>query len=480
MKPVSILNVAATLLLMLCRGYGQNPISLVQTSENEITLSWNGGLPLFSSTDLSTWTEVSAATSPYVRSIEGVPHEFYSLGLAPPLPFSLDLPPGTFVAGTQTIPLQGSVGSSLSGSAGLRVSIGSVDAEILTDEDGVDRFIFNNLALSAGLNTLTVIVTNDAGASESIPFQVTFDPIEANNVMVSGNYAYAAMGSQGFAVMDLTTRNRTVLSPPGASGSVDDLSVDGDLLFVMDSNGTGFLSVYSISDPFNPVLQSGPVAFTTNFFSGISAANGRVVVSGGTSFLTARSYDANGNLGTDVGSIDLGAGQPDVLISPNGERAFVSTDFSGTFNGQGFGITFLDVRTSSLNIESRTGLAGAGFTTGFQFPANFPIESALSGNSLLVAHGGGLSILDATTGGLQRAIPLGFPAVSVDAEGDTAFIVGQSGGTNSFLAELDLSNTTSQPVVQTLTGIPQVTGVAANSQFIVIAANNNGLQVIER
>lgn len=459
----------------------QESITFEQNTVNEITLSWDGGFPLFSSSDLSIWNEVIGATSPFTVPIEDNSREFYQLLLNPTLT-TLDIPTGTYTAGTQQIPLSGTLSSSFSRTADLTVRIGSLEAEITRTAGSPVQFFFENLPLSLGSNTFTIEVRNSTGTLETLDFDVTFDPIIANNVVLDEHYAYAAMGSDGIAVMDLSTRNYTILAPPAPSDSVDDVSLDGDILFTMDATGADFLSSINVTDPMNPTLVSGPVTLTAAVFSGVSAANGRVVVSGGTSLLTSRSYSSTGVLANDVASIDLGIGQPDVLIAPDGELAYVSTDFSGTFNGQTFGITTLNLTTNPLSIASRTGLAGAGFSPGAQSPANFPIESAITGNTLAVAHGGGLSLLNASDGAPQNTIStttLGFSPISVDIVDQKAFIIGQTPGA-SMLAEVDLTDTSAPPRLQTLSGIPSATSVDANDNYIVIAANAGGLQVINR
>ncbi len=477
--PLSILGVYSS---FPTEGMAQDLISLEQSAEDEITLRWSGGFSLFSSSDLSTWNEVAGATSPFSVSTKAASSEFYQL-LLTPAATSLDIPTGIYTAGTGQIPLAGTLSPTFSRTEGLSVRVGTQEAEIIRGEDGSVQFRFENLPLALGSNSLTVEVSNATGTVETLDFDVTFDPIVANNVVTDEQYAYAALGGEGIAIMDLQTRNYTVLAPPSPSDSVDDISLDGDVLFTMDATGSDFLSSINVADPLSPTLASGPVALTADVFSGVSAANGRVVVSGGTSLLTSRSYSPTGVLANDVASMDLGIGQPDVLIAPDGELAYVSTDFFGTFNGQTFGITTLDLTNSPLNIVSRTGLVGAGFSAGFQAPANFPIESAISGATLVVAHGGGLSILNAADGALQNTIPaaaLGFSAVNVDIVDQIAFVIGLAPSGSSMLAQIDLTNPSTPPAIQTLSGVTSATGVDANDDFIVIAANANGLQVIER
>ncbi len=459
----------------------QDPLSIEVVASDEVRLTWEGGFPLLSSFDLSAWDEVEGATSPHTVSVAGVTQQFFNLRLIEPSPLIVDLPEGPFVAATQTIPLEGSVGTALSGTDGLEVRVGSTVAELINVPGGVDRFRFDELLLSGGANSITVTVSNNAGEMETFDFQVNFAPLNPNNVVVNETHAFAALGASGLAIVELATRNRIVIPPPAGSQTVDDVSLDGDLLFTMDSGGgSGFISVYSVADPTAPELRSGPVSFSTNLFSGISAANGRVAVSSGTSDVIVRSYDANGNLSSDFGAIEVSLGHPDVIVAPDGNRAVISSDFRGTVNGQGFGITLINTATNNLQLVRRRGLPGATFSQGTQQPANFPIESAISGETLLVAHGGGLSLLDLNLTQATRTLNLGFQAINVDIQGDTAFVVGQNEGTDPFLARVDFQSASPQVQVENLATTGEATSVAVNEDFIVVAANDEGLLVLER
>ena len=380
--------------------------------------------------------------------------------------------------------MTGNLSNLLSGSEGLTVTVNGQAAQIISSPTGADQFSLEGVTLTEGLNTLTVEVNNTAGDSETLTQQVTYDPVIANNVVTRGNFAYAAMGSSGMAIIDLTTRIRTLVNPSGSNSDIHDLSIDGDLLFTLDANNTGGLSVYSLADPSAPSLVSGPVTVPVNPFAGVSAAEGRVVVSGGTSLLTLRNYDPiTGALSNTISSVDLGIGQPDVLVSADGEFAFVSTDFSGSFDGSGFGITTLSLAPPLVAppASSRTGLSGINFSN-IQGPANFPIESAEVDGVLLVAHRSGLAVIDIDTRELIRVVNLGFFAANVDVAGNRAFVVGTEGGLTSRLTELDITDP-SDPVIvntQTFMNATPFSGVAANDDFVIIAGNESGLQIISR
>ena len=301
-----------------------------------------------------------------------------------------------------------------------------------------------------------------------------------NNVAVAGQYAYATAGAQGLVIVDLSgLKIAGVVAPPGATGTIDDVSIDGDLLFTLDASGTGGLSVFSISNPMQPTLVSGPVAVQVSPFAGVSAANGRVVVSGGTGLLSAQSYQTNGTLMGDVSTIDLGVGQPDVLVAQDGATAFVSTDFSGLFDGQTFGITVIDIEGPNLSILDRVGIAGAGFSPGFRGPANFPVESAQSGNTLYVASGDGVSVFDVSNPNAVQTlaqIPLNTNPVNIDVVGNMLYLVGNSPAPT--LVTIDVS-VLSSPVFQTRflpTGSDPL-GVAATANRVVVADADLGIIV---
>ena len=299
-----------------------------------------------------------------------------------------------------------------------------------------------------------------------------------NNVAITEQFAYAAAGPQGIVIVNLNTLTIAgVVAPPAGSGRVDDVSIDGDLLFLMDG-GAGRLSVLSIENPIMPTVVSSPVFVNVSPFAGVSAANGRVAVSGGTGLMSVRSYDSDGVLTGPVSTIDLGIGQPDVLVSDDGETAFVSTDFAGFVDGQSFGITVVDISGAPLSILDRVGIAGAGFSTGTDGPANFPIESAIQGDTLFVASGNGVSVFDVSNPNSLvtiTQIPLGTNPINVDVFDDTLYVAGNAPGTMTVIDVTDVSS----PVVETF-GLPAGAGplgVASNGTHLVIADEFLGVLV---
>lgn len=291
---------------------------------------------------------------------------------------------------------------------------------------------------------------------------------------------YGAAGADGVAVLDPASGDEAAkLDPPEGWDGVHDVAVADALLFALDA-AAGRLAVYSLADPRAPKLLPGTRDVNVRPFSGVSAGGGRVVVSGGTGDMRLFDYSGAGDL-TPVGDgLDLGTGQPDVLVDARGDFAYVSTDFSGAVDGSGFGITAVDLAAAARGggaedvVTHRVGLDGAGFTDGVRGNANFPVESAIAGDRLLVAHGGGLSVLslgDRAAPALESTVPLDFPAVNVDADGDLAVVVG--GQDRARVAAVDLKSLTASNVeVSGAEDSGGATAVAVTGTNFVVAAED--------
>ena len=393
-------------------------------------------------------------------------------------PVAITLPRAGARVGSPSIDVRGRLRGPFN-QDGVQVTVNGQAADVFPSTTGAGRFLLANLELTNGTNSIVVEAVTAGGTRTRRDTSVNLVRATSNNVVVEGPRAYAARGTAGFAVMDLRTREYQTFGAPAGTERVDDLSVRDGLLFLLDAQNGGNLSVMSLADPDQPTLVSGPVGVPVGPFAGVSAGAGRVVVSGGTSLLTLRSYDPLGNLGASVSTIDLGIGQPDVLVSEDGTRAFVSTDFAGSVGGAGFGISTIALNAPPLSptLLSRTGLPGAGFTGGSQGPANFPIESAVIQDQLLTAHGGGLARIGAN-GTLAGTTPLSFGAVNVDTLADRAVVV----GTGRSLAEFDFSSPGSPTLISSISlpGPGAFSGVALQGTFVAIAAGNGGLRVLRR
>jgi hypothetical protein len=308
----------------------------------------------------------------------------------------------------------------------------------------------------------------------------TTAPGEAANVVVAGDFGYATQGAAGLEIVHLTDGERRRIPLP-LQGSADELAVADGLLFVLDARSPGSLGVYSLADPWAPALREPPAPVEVGPFSGVSAAAGRVAVSGGTGLLSLREYRADGALGRGIATADLGRGQPDLLLSPDGRRAFVSVHRSGPH----FALRVALVGSEPLRVDpaGELPLDTYGFTPGGARPASFPVQSALAGETLYVAQASGLAIVDvadATTPRLLRVLPVGVAPVGVDARDGAVALVGSD--PEPGLVLLDVCDPERPKIVRSL-GLPQgtrPTGVALGRMQVLVAAGSGGVLVAER
>ena len=310
-------------------------------------------------------------------------------------------------------------------------------------------------------------------AANSLTYRTTARG-EAANLVTRGSVVYATLAEDGLAVIDASTGDRlaTLVAPQG--GSIDDIASAGDLLFALDARPPGHLSVYSLADPIAPRLLGPPREVPVGPFSGVSAANGLVVVSGGTSQLTLWRYDARGSVTGPVATADFGRGQPDVLLTDDGVL-YVSTHYHGPYFG--LDVARFDMATSRIVPVATLPLARAGFTTGGARPANFPIESALLGrDTVLVASARGVDVIDVRVPGsptLLETIEVDGPAVNVDVAGAAAAVT--IAGEAPALLWLDF---TTQPLGRQRLALPVGTfpaGVALGPARAAVAAGKAGV-----
>jgi len=147
---------------------------------------------------------------------------------------------------------------------------------------------------------------------------------EAANVVIDGTLAFVSLGERGLEIVDIPSgKVLEIVPPPASSESVDDLAIAGRFLFALDARPPGHLSVFSLAGSPGIKLASAPLGVAVGPFSGVSAGGGRVIVSGGTSLMSLRTYDSEGKLGPLLAEIDCGRGQPDILMNPDGTWAFV-------------------------------------------------------------------------------------------------------------------------------------------------------------
>lgn len=287
-------------------------------------------------------------------------------------------------------------------------------------------------------------------------------------------------GEGGLVISNqLTGEAVTQIFPAGDMHSIDDFAVDGDLIFTLDARGRNYFTVYRF-DGVEVEQVSKPIQVQGGPFNGIAANEGNLVISGGTTFLERFTYSKNG---TVKGPIRFGRdrGHPDIILSDDGQAAFVSTDFGIGLDIDRFGIMSLHLGNGlqAPFVLSELGIESSGFTTGVTTPVGFPIQSKQVDNRLLVAHGGGLTVIELEQNSFanHQNLNLGISATAIDASESTAYLVGFVNEVPS-LMQLDISNMENVIVVNTIsldigTDIP--TSIAVGESDIFIAAGSSGI-----
>jgi hypothetical protein len=304
----------------------------------------------------------------------------------------------------------------------------------------------------------------------------------STNVAIADGVAWVSRSARGIERIDLATGGRSLVAPSAPADRIDDVAVSDGLLFALDASPPGYLFVYRIGSDGNltPVASSevavGP-------FSGVAAGGGHVIVSGGTSQLSLRRYGVDGALGDEIVSADFGRGQPDIALDAGGGLALISTHVQGPK----FGLTVADVSNRPLALKARgyVELDGAGFTPGGFHPANFPLQSAALGDVVLVAHGGGLSVLAAPAGaapGYLGTTPLELhaTALAVDAKQGLAFVAGAS--PRPELLTLEVLNPHAPRLLArtTLPAAGSPSAIALDATHLVVAMQDGGVFIQAR
>ena len=297
------------------------------------------------------------------------------------------------------------------------------------------------------------------------------------NVVIIDEFAYAACGT-GIEVVDLNSLERNFVSIPA-----DDISGDSSFGVLFTQSGNT-LTQFDLVNPLEPAVIT---TVNTNFsiFSGISSANGVLVVSAGSggSNTEVYTYDAS-SLSLNISGIpqvDGRTGNPDVHVAATdgGAVAFYSQDL-GLVANWGIQTVEFDSNGNILNIPDVVVLTPGPFTGGFDIPfapANLPVESEFLNDQLYVAHfaADGLQVIDRSASDELSLIPLGYQPTNVATDGSQLFVVSVE------RSIVDTVNPITETVVDSLSlPLQQAVGVAANDTHIAVADRSAGLIIAVR
>ena len=323
--------------------------------------------------------------------------------------------------------------------------------------------------------------TSDVDSQEEeSPESIDANSLASNgceNVITLNGYGYAACGD-GIEIIDLESLERNFLSQPA-----DDIAGDADLevLFTQSENT---LQQFDLIDPMQPNVIA---TVNTNFalFSGISAANGILVVSAGSGGANTEVYTYDATSLTlalaGIPVVDNRTGNPDVHVAATeaGALAFYSQDLGAVANW-GIQIVEFDTNGNILALPDVVVLTPGQFTGSFGVPfgpANFPLESEFLFDRLYAAHfaANGIQVIDRSASDALSLIPLGYEPTNIATDGSQLFVVGVE---RSFV---DIINVVTDTVVDSISlPLQQPTGIAASATHILVADRSAGLIVMRR
>lgn len=297
------------------------------------------------------------------------------------------------------------------------------------------------------------------------------------NVVIFNNFAYGACGGE-IEVVNLNTLERNLLNI-----SADDITIDISTGQLFTQRGTT-VQVLNLDNPMEPNVVA---SISTNFsaFSGLSAANGVLVVSAGAGGSNTQIYnytlDSITLVTNGIPTVDNVTGNPDVNVIPtsNGAKAFYSQDIGEVANWA-IQVVEFDVNgqvigdiPATIVITPRPFRGPFGPPIG---PANFPIESEFLDNQLYVASfaARGVEVINLDNNDISL-ISLNYEPINIGTDGTLLFVIGLTE------SRVDIIDPAMGAVTDTIdASLTQPTGVAANATHIIVADRTEGLVVITR
>lgn len=291
--------------------------------------------------------------------------------------------------------------------------------------------------------------------------------ISCENVALQGSFAFGACNN----VIRIVNLNSSEIFD--FSVAANDIAIDTVANIALALSGRN-LTLLDISSPFTPIiLDTATVNFS--FFSGVAAANGIAVVSGGAGGSNVQIFNYQSRtlnlVRSGISTVDSNTGTPDVSVvaTAGGIEAFFSQDLGSVRN---WGINHFSITASgnASQINSTYRLTSGSVPLSFA-SSSFPVESEFLNNNLYIANYAtrGIEVVSLASGFVQTPISLGYNPTNVATDGRDLFVVSSVSGraqrvdpTNLNILELNLV-------------VSRPSGVAANNNFIVIADLDNGI-----
>jgi len=331
-------------------------------------------------------------------------------------------------------------------------------------------FLFISLLVFVSCNQSSSSSGNSSGgglSNSSSPSAAS-----CQNVDLFDSIAFGACGNI-LRVMDLSNGNFTDMNIAANDIAVDE---ENNTALVLSENT---LTLLDIAQPLSPqVLDTATVNF--RFFSGVAAANGIAVISGGGASSNVQAFNyLNDDLDLIVSGIpvvDNTTGTPEVSVisTSNGIEAFFSQDLGFVTN---WGINHISITPSgsTSQIGSTHTLSSGPVSISDFSSSNFPVESEFLDDDLYVANfaTNGIEVINLNAGTVGAPISLGYRATHISTDGEDLFVISSVSG------NIQRINPTTRQATNLNIQSSNPSSIAANSEFIVIADLNNGIVFIE-
>ncbi len=354
---------------------------------------------------------------------------------------------GHLVDGKTTINLTSTGRGTNYGSSNISVAnFGGTDGRVFAGADGSTTITVANSGFTA---TAQVTVSSFAPAA----FSFVSIPGFANNVDVSGDFAYVAAGSAGLQVVDVTDRRAPhIVGSLDTPGNANDVKVVGNRAYVAD--GAAGLRVIDVSNPSAPVLLG---ALDTP-----GEANDVVVVGN-------RAYIADGAAGLQI--IDVSNPQSPALLGTFNTPGVASgVDLNGNVAVVADGSS---LRTIDVSNPSNPAALGSVATTDAK-------DLTVDGNTVYVAdYNGSLRVVDINTPAAPQVLASTQQALGgilTDVAKSREFVFGADVFFVNGVPIVNVANADA-PVVRARLDFPERddngTGIAVDNSFVYLTADRS-------